>query len=118
MFHLWDHRRFEEDLRRLDAGQGSFAAGDWRPAALPAGESGTALKRAFIIRGQADLARYAAPVVLFCLWLLLFRSWGLAGIYAAIIACKWFAVTTVLDNGGSYRCYFAGKKFFTGRLAS
>lgn len=115
MFHLWEHRRFERDLRLLEAGE-AMAAGDWRPVALPKGAAGLALKRAFAIRDRMDIFRYAAPVLIFCLWLLLLRSWGLAFAYAAIVAVKWFCVTTVWERADAYYLYICGRRFFTGRL--
>ena len=61
--------------------------------------------------------RYGAPVGFFCLWLLALHSWWIAGVYAAIIIVKWFALTTYLNGDGeTYRITLAGKTVFAAML--
>lgn len=114
MFHLWDHRRFEADLKIYRRQPDNPAVADFRRVAVPPG----GLRRAFAIRGAQDVLRYGAPVGFFCLLLLWLQSWWIAGFYAAIVIVKWFALTTVLTGGGdSYRISLAGCEIFSASLA-
>lgn len=117
LFHVWDHRWFERDLRKmLHAPMPDPATGDWRLIGGRAIDMDLRLRRAFIIRNSADILRYAGPIVIFCLWLLLFRSWGLALSYGAIVVVKWFLVTTILRRDGSYTLRLFGCAFLTAQL--
>lgn len=112
LFHIWEHRRFEADLRDYAAGK---TDGDWRVCARS--DSAVMLRRAFMIKTRNDVVRYAAPVVFLLVWLLLFHMWWLAFAYIAIMACKWFLGETWLENGGRrYRFRLFNRDIFRGQL--
>ena len=111
MFHLWDHRRFETDLRRYMDGEREL---DWREL----GHDGQlVLKRAFKITSRADIWRYATPVALLFVWLLVFRYWTPAIMYVLAVSAKWFAAQTHVDIAQrSYEITLFGKRLFGAKL--
>lgn len=111
MFHLWDHRRFEADLRRYMDGERGL---DWREV----GHNGeVVLKRGFKITCRADIWRYATPVVFLFLWLVVFRYWTPAVMYVLLIMAKWFIAKTHVDIAQrAYTITCFGKNLFGARL--
>lgn len=109
LFHLWDHRCFERDLRALEQGM-PIERLDWRRVA-----GGVALKRGFFIRRRDDYLRYAVPVVFFAVLLIGLRGWTLAMLYAAVIIVKWAAVSVTLADD-KYTLWLAGRALFSARL--
>lgn len=106
LFHVWEHRRYIEELRGLQRVVANFTPSretlteqlkgrDWRIVSLEATKLG--LRRAFMVKGAFSAARYAAPVVFFVLCLLLLESWNMAAGYFFAIVIKWFLTVTVLD---------------------
>lgn len=111
IFHMWDHRRYERDIARYMDGARD---GDWRQVGSDGDEI---IKRAFKISTRADIARYAMPVVFFLVWLLVFRFWAPALIYAVIIFAKWFVAQTRVDIASRrYSVYLLGYRVFGARL--
>lgn len=107
MFHQREHRLLVRELRALHAklsdpapGEPTLAAKlkgeDWRLVSLRGTQAG--LRRAFEVPGIEAMLRYGVPVALFCLMLLGLQNWVMPGIYAAVMALKWFASVTVLDT--------------------
>lgn len=110
LFHLWDHRRAESDVRSVMDGKDP-AAHDW----LVVGQDGASLllRRAFNPLGRADQLRYAGPIVIFALWLLVFKSWPAAFLYASVVMVKWFLSVIVVDTAKRlYEARLFGHKLF------
>ena len=110
LFHLWDHRRAETDARAVMDGADP-ASLDWRPV----GQEGAyvLLRRAFNPLRREDQWRYAGPVVVFVLWLLVFKSWGLAFFYAGLVMIKWFLSVMAIDvSARRYEARLFGKRLF------
>lgn len=108
IFHVWDHRRFEHDVRDYIDG---YRGGDWRVV-----NTGV-LKRAFRIPARADSLRYAMPVIFLFAWLAVFHYWAPAAIYVLVIAAKWFLAETHIDTQTrSYAVVMLGRRIFGGRL--
>jgi hypothetical protein len=106
LFHVWEHRRFIEELRKLQRVLAGFSPAreelqeklkgrDWRIVALQGTRLG--LRRAFVVKDGFSAARYAAPVAFIVLSLLVLETWIMAGIYFALVFTKWFLTKTVLD---------------------
>lgn len=113
IFHLWDHRRFERDIRLYMNGQRD---GDWR---IVDGDDSSIfiVKRAFKISSRADIVRYATPVVFLFLWLVIFRFWSPACAYVLVIAIKWFVVETLIDTSArTYTLRLLGQSLFSARV--
>ncbi len=113
LFHIWDHRRFEQDLAALAEGKR-----DWRAVALPAGVStGEAYRRALMIHSRADFTRYAVPVLFFVVLLLGVKSPVAAALYLAVIVIKWFVSKVVLyRDEGRYEIYLLHQRVFAAAL--
>lgn len=98
MFHQREHRLFETELKKIAV---KLAAGenldneDWRIMGRDGGIY--KLKRAFRIPGREDLIRYAVPVILAAIILILLQSWALGFAYILLLGVKWFATVTVID---------------------
>ncbi len=111
-FHLWEHRRYEHDLRQYIDGQ---RGGDWRVCGE--GVMGVALKRAFRVATRADMLRYAMPVIFLFVWLVVFRSWWPVALYVTVIVVKWFVAQTWVDVAQRrYTLVLAGYRLLSGRL--
>ena len=107
MFHQREHRLLVGELRALHAKLSDAAPGetsleakltgeDWRLVSLRGTQAG--LRRAFEVPGIEAMLRYGVPVAAFCLMLLGLQNWVMPGIYAGVMALKWFASVTVLDT--------------------
>ncbi len=113
LFHIWDHRCFERDLRHYRDGRAGL---DWR-VVCPQRGNAVFLKRAFVVDTREARLRYGVPVLVFTLCLLLFKSWLAAGLYALAMIGKWFVATTVFDTvAGQYRVMVSRWTVFTARL--
>ena len=111
IFHLWDHRRYEQDIRRYMDG---VRDGDWRLIATGAQDT---VMRAFKISGRSDVIRYAGPVVFVFIWLVVFRYWAPAIIYMMVIGTKWFLVQTHIDaDQRRYTAALFGRRLFSATL--
>lgn len=106
LFHVWEHRRYIEELRKLQRVLADFSPAreklaeqlkgrDWRLVSLEGTKAG--LRRAFMVKDSFSAARYAAPVMFITLSLLLLETWAMAGAYLAAVIVKWFLTKTVLD---------------------
>lgn len=106
LFHVWEHRRFIEELRKLQRVLASFSPAkeelaeklkgrDWRIVSLEGTKLG--LRRAFMVKDGFSAARYAAPVAFIVASLLVLETWIMAGVYFALMVVKWFMTKTVLD---------------------
>ncbi|MEZ0260286.1 MAG: hypothetical protein ACAH80_04710 [Alphaproteobacteria bacterium] len=106
LFHVWEHRRFIEELRRLqrvladfnpvrEATAEKLKGHDWRIVSLDGTKLG--LRRAFMVKDAFSAARYAMPVLFVALSLLVLESWSMAGAYLAGVIIKWFVTKTVLE---------------------
>lgn len=106
LFHVWEHRRFIEELRKLQRVLAGFAPAretlaeqlkdrDWRIVSLEGTKLG--LRRAFNVKDGFSAARYAVPVLFMTLSLLVLEAWVMAGVYLISILIKWFLTVSVLD---------------------
>jgi len=106
LFHVWEHRRYIEELRKLQRVLANFTPAretlaellkcrDWRIVSLEGTKLG--LRRAFNVKDGFSAARYAAPVVFVALSLLVLETWTMSGVYLAAIVVKWFVTKTVLE---------------------
>lgn len=113
VFHVWEHRCYERDLRQYLSGRSD---GDWRKCA--GDEHHVMIRRAFRPAAGRDVLRYALPVLFLFVWLLVFRSWFPAGVYIAAMAIKWFAAQTWLDIAARrYEVRVFGRSLFSAPLA-
>jgi hypothetical protein len=119
-FYIWEHRKFERDLARLrglvDGSDLLPQNEDWRLVA----RHGTAyhLRRAFRVCSRDDFIRYAVPVAIFCLLLLILGSWLWAFAFGAIACVKWFVTVTVLHaEAARYEVLVGHQRVFGGALA-
>lgn len=113
LFHMWDHRRFEDDLTARANGDMSR---DWREVS-PRQDDTLYLRRAFHVTTRSDGIRYGAPVGFFFFWLMVFHNWLPALGYIALIAGKWLCVTTAVHLPSmTYRVMLAGIVIFNGSL--
>ncbi len=111
-FHVWEHRRFEHDLRQYINGQRD---GDWR--ICDENSTGFVLKRAFKITTRADVARYAMPVIFLFVWLVVFRNWWPVAFYLTIIIVKWFVAQTWVDVAARrYTLVLSGHRLLSGKI--
>lgn len=97
--HRLEHKRFVAEMKILQpmiaaAGADALAGRDWRLLSMTDREA--RMKRAFDITDHAAILRYALPVALIALMLIYGQFWGLAALYAALIAVKFFLLETVL----------------------
>jgi hypothetical protein len=106
LFHVWEHRRYIEELRKLQRVLANFSpvrdtlaeqlkGCDWRIASLEGTKLG--LRRAFLVKDGFSAARYASPVLFVTLSLLVLETWAMSGVYLVLVIVKWFVTKTVLD---------------------
>lgn len=106
LFHVWEHRRYIEELRKLQRVLAGFSpvreelaeklkGRDWRIVSLEGTKLG--MRRAFAVKDGFSAGRYAAPVLFLTLSLLVLETWAMCGAYLAAVIVKWFMSKTVLD---------------------
>jgi hypothetical protein len=123
-YHRYEHQQLIIELRALqlrlasehpniDIVRQALEKVDWSVVELRA--TRLKLRRKFEINDRDAKLRYAVPVGVICVLLVFLQSFGLAAIYAAILAVKWFVTVTVIDLDplhAEYEVDLLGRRLF------
>lgn len=117
LFHRWEHRVMIDDLRRLlpalGQNDGKLPDGhDWRVIARD--HEDLVLRRAFMVPDKTAALRYAVPVFMAAVMMIVLGQIAMGIGYAAFCAVKWFGsdVRLQTESPAGYAVYLGSTKIF------